>query len=214
MVDIAQNKKRLFIAGAGGFGRELESWIYGNKEVLDTFEIIGFIDDNVEALNNYPSRLKVVGDFNYPFNASDYIVFAIANPEIKEKLYLKLKEKVKIYTYIDPSAKVGYKAKIGAGCVVLPNVIISTNVSLGNMVSVNIGTHVGHDAAIGDYCSLMANVDIGGETKINNNVYLGTNSAIIPRVKVTSNVVVGIGAIVFKSIKKKGTYVGNPASLL
>ena len=66
MVGIVPDKKRLFIIGAGGFGRELEMWIL--RDCLDKeFEICGYLDDNPDALSGYPSKFTVLDSpLSYP----------------------------------------------------------------------------------------------------------------------------------------------------
>ena len=46
MEDIQYNKK-LAIAGAGGFGREMESWVF-QSNLLDEYNVIGYLDDNLD----------------------------------------------------------------------------------------------------------------------------------------------------------------------
>lgn len=56
--------KDLLIIGAGGFGREVLQWIKDiNKQKL-TRNSIGFIDDNLNALDNLKCDYKVVGTIN------------------------------------------------------------------------------------------------------------------------------------------------------
>ena len=206
------NKRRLFIIGAGGFGRELEVYLDSVKEADRDWDLVGFIDDNINALDSFPSDYKVLGSLNdFIFNKSDYIVLAIANSEIKNKIYELLKDKVTFFTYIDKTAIVGKFVRIGEGSIICPNCIITSNVKLGLCSILNIGTQIGHDTKVGDFCSFMPNVDIGGETIIANNVYMGTNSTIINMKNICSDVVIGAGAIVVKDINTEGVYVGNPA---
>lgn len=132
MEDIVQNKRNLYIIGAGGFGRELESYLYSVDEKDRDWELKGYIDDNPRSLENYPSNLKVVGCVdNFDFEDSDYVIIAIAAPETKRKIYKLLKERVTFFTYIDSSAKIGKFVNIEEGCVICPNCIVTTNVSLG-----------------------------------------------------------------------------------
>ena len=49
-----QNRKNLYIIGAGGFGRELELWLKLIPETLQDFNIMGYIDDNLHALDGFP----------------------------------------------------------------------------------------------------------------------------------------------------------------
>ena len=57
----------------------------------------------------------------------------------------------------------------------------------------------------------MANVDIGGGAFIGKNVTIGSGAVILPKVKIPDNVFIGAGSVVIRSIKKEGTYFGNPA---
>lgn len=50
-------------------------------------------------------------------------------------------------------------------------------------------------------------------TRIGNHVSIGSNATILP-VDICDGVVIGAGAVVTKSIDKKGVYAGNPARLL
>lgn len=205
-------KRRLFIIGAGGFGRELEVYLDSISSCDRDWELVGFIDDNISALDSFPSDYKVLGSvYDFDFESSDYVVIAIADPQIKNKIYNLLKDKVSFYTYIDKTAIVGKFVDMDEGCIICPNCIVTSNIKLGLCSILNIGTQIGHDTQIGDFCSFMPNVDIGGETIVSSHLYMGTNSTIINRKTICSNVVIGAGAIVVKDILEKGIYVGNPA---
>ena len=54
-------KRKLYLIGAGEFGREIESWISLDYEFLKKWEIVGFLDHNLSALDNYPSEYSIVG---------------------------------------------------------------------------------------------------------------------------------------------------------
>ena len=44
--------KQLIIVGASGFGRELLQWCKDVQKVKKEWEIAGFIDDNLQALDD------------------------------------------------------------------------------------------------------------------------------------------------------------------
>jgi sugar O-acyltransferase (sialic acid O-acetyltransferase NeuD family) len=210
-----QNKKRLFVVGAGGFGREIELWINQIPELNRDFTVIGYIDDNPGALEGYPSLYKILGAIDtFDFKNDDYVVISIAEPTIKENVYHRLKSKVNLYTFIANTAIVSDRNNIGEGSVICPNSIISTNVKLGKCVTINCGTQIGHDSFVGEFSSFMANVMIGGEAKIEERVYFGSQSALVPRKRICKDVKVSAGSIVIGNIKKQGVYFGNPAKIL
>lgn len=210
-----QNKKKLLIVGAGGFGRELELWLKITPESFRDFEVIGYIDDNLHALDGFPSSYKILGTIDkYDFKSIDHAVISIADPLIKENVYNRIKDRARLYTFIAYTAIVGDRLNIGAGSVICPNTIVSTNVMVGKCVTVNCGTQLGHDSKIGDFSSFMANVMIGGEVTIADRVYFGSQSALVPRKKICNDVKISAGSVVIGNIKKAGVYYGNPATVL
>lgn len=215
MEDMEQSKKNLFIIGAGGFGRELELWLSLTPDAFRDFVIIGYLDDNLHALDGFPSGYKILGTIdNYDFKITDYAVVSLADPLIKENVYDRLKGRVRFYTFIASSAIVGDLKNIGEGSVICPNTIISTNTVIGKCVTVNCGSQIGHDSKIGDFSSFMANVMIGGEVVITDRVYFGSQSVLVPRTRICDDAKISAGSVVIGSIRKKGVYFGNPAKLI
>jgi len=53
--------KKLYIVGAGGFGRELLWWVKDINAKEPTWEIMGFLDDNPNALDGCSCDYSVVG---------------------------------------------------------------------------------------------------------------------------------------------------------
>jgi sugar O-acyltransferase (sialic acid O-acetyltransferase NeuD family) len=202
----------IYIVGAGDLGREIESWFDLYSEGTDKFRIVGYLDDNLNALDGFPSDYKVIGSIgSFKFNKNDQIILAIANPVTKEKIYRKLLNKVKFYTFIANNVTIGKNVDIDEGSIILPNAIISTNVKIGKCVIVNIGTQIGHDVIVDDFCSLMANVDLGGCVHLGKKVYIGTNATILPQISIVDDVKIGAGSIVINKVLKSQTVFGNPA---
>ncbi len=210
-----QNKKQVYIIGAGGAGREIESWFSLTYSDSLEWSLMGFLDDNMGALEGYPSNLKIVGRISeMEFSINDYVILSVADPVLKENIYNRLKGQVKFFTYVDKDVIEGKFIEIGEGSIICPKCIISTNVKLGKCVYINSGTNIGHDCKIGDFSSIMATVDLGGECILEEKVYMGTKSMIIPRRKIQSNILIGAGSIVIRNLKKAGTYFGSPAVLI
>lgn len=210
-------KRRLYIVGAGSFGRELESWLELISEDERDWEIAGFLDSvQGKGKLSFPSKYQIVGDEkSFPLTKDDYVVISIANPVIRENIYSELKDKVSFYTYISPKAIVGKYNNIGEGSIICPNCIITTNVQLGKCTIVNIGTQIGHDVIIGNFCSLMTNIDIAGKCSLGERVFMGTNSTIIPGKRIADDIKIGAGCIVIRNYSKKGiTIYGNPSGKL
>ncbi|TDP00895.1 acetyltransferase [Flavobacterium sp. 245] len=206
------NSLEIIILGAGGLAREIASWHNTSSEENYT-KIIGFMDENLEALNDYEIDQKVLGKIELDkIEKNQSVICAIADVNVKEKLFDQLiKSQTSIFSFIHKSCFIGERTICGEGLVLLPYAIISCDSRIGNLVFINNGSQIGHDVVIGDFTSIMANVDIGGGAQIGKNVFIGSNAVILPGVKIPDDTRIGAGAVVLKSIKNKGTYFGNPA---
>lgn len=212
MEDTQFNNSQIIIIGAGGLAREIVSWHNTSKKKLAS-KIIGFLDDDLNALDNFTTDLKILGRVDLDTIKDDQaVLFAISDVETKKELLKKtVDSNVRVAYYIHESCFIGERTNLGIGLVMLPYAIISCDTSIGDLVLINNGSQIGHDVKIGDFTSIMANVDIGGGATIGNNVFIGSNAVILPGVKVPDNTRIGAGSVVLKSIKQSGTYFGNPA---
>ena len=213
MEDIPQNKSNIYIVGAGGFGREIESWLGMIPEEQRTWRLIGYIDDNPNALEGFPTSYKVLGKIeDFKFMPNDKVLLAIADPDARENAFQILNQRVELFTFVHPNAIIGKFTSIGEGSIICPNTIISTNCKVGKCVIINIGSNIGHDCEINNFCSIMANVDIGGNSVLGEGIFIGSGSTIIPQRKIVDGVKIGAGSVVVRNIKKLGTYFGNPSA--
>lgn len=209
MEDILYNKESTNIIGAGGLAREIASWMKLDKDNI--FDVKGFWDDNLNALDNYSTELKVLGkiaDFK-----KGNIHFGIMNNQVKHRLFdeLSLNPFVKICQYFHSTVIFGERVIIGRGVILFPNVVVSCDVKIDDGSFINLGSQIGHDVKIGKYVSIMPNVDLGGGCIIEDNVFIGSGATILPGVRIAQNTRIGAGSVVLKSIKTEGTYFGNPA---
>lgn len=204
-------KSDVFIIGASGFGREIESWARQSKKFTKNYSIKGFIDIDPEALSGYPSNYKVVGDDDYPFKSTDYAILAIADPLKKQEIVNRLKDRVKFLPFIADTAYIGEYIDIGEGAIIGPNCLITTNVKIGKFASVLVGTAVGHDSGISDFSSVMVNVAIGGHVHIGEKSYIGSNSTVIPGISIGKGSKIGAGSVVVKDFPDGSFIYGNPA---
>lgn len=204
--------KTIIILGANGFGREVLQWIKDINKVKETWNIKGFLDDNLSALDGYDCDYKVIGTIKDWIPSEDEeFVFAIASPKIKEILAAELKAKgAKFATIVHPTSLIGEFCEIGEGLVVTPRAKISPNVKVGNFVTV-LGCGVGHDAEIGDYSTLCGYCCINGHVKLGKKVFVGTSAVIAPSKKVGDDAYICMGSMVMTNIKSGSKVMGCPA---
>ena len=213
--------KKIYIVGAGGFGREVYDWA---KETFSEkkYTIVGFLDDNLKALDPFISAENIktsmsmppiVGKIiDYQYHKDDWLICAIANPKIKKEICINLINKGgKFLKLIHPSAKLGNNTKIGDGSIICPNVIITNNVNLKGFVSINISTTIGHDVQVGEWTTVSAQCDLTGCVKVGSEVLIGSGARIIPGKIVGDCAIIGAGAVVIRKIPNNQTVFGNPA---
>jgi len=204
--------RRLFIVGAGGFGRELESWLDRIPEPQRDWRIQGYLDDDPRALNGYPSDYAVVGDLAYShFCDSDLAILAIASPPVKRAVVSKLNQQVEFLTFVPPGTLIGKSVKIGKGTVVGLDCMLTTNVQIGEFVTINSHCSIGHDVQIDSYASLMGNVMVSGKCRIGTAAIIGTGSTLVPARRIGESAVIAACAGVFRHVSPHTTVVGNPA---
>lgn len=202
-----ENKKDLIIVGAGGFGREA----YYLAKTLGCWNIKGFIDDNLNALEGVRCECPIIGTIK-EWRVSENEVFAIgiASPKIKEIVVNSLKERgAKFVTLIHPRAMVYESAEIGEGCVIGGMSNIGDCARVGNFVNVA-GSVVGQDTIIDDYTTTTAFVNIVS-AKIGKRVFIGSHSVILNGKKVGDDAFVCAGSIVMTNVKPGVKVMGYPA---
>lgn len=205
--------KDLIIVGAGGLGREVLQMCMEINMMAPTWNIKGFINDDLHALDGIDCRYSVIGTIrDWEPKEDEVFVFAIANPKAKEKLVeMMLKKGAKFETIISPRAFVADNAKIGEGVVISPFCFVSCNTVIGDFTFLNVHCAVGHDVVIGAYSSTMSYVDITGCCNLGRRTYWGSGSRIIPGTKVDNDAHIGAGSVVLRNIKTGISVFGNPA---
>lgn len=203
----------LYILGAGGFAREIYSYLAESDFIYNSSRFVGFLDDNPKALDGFGLSHKIVGDLkNINLKATDRLIIAIANPAIKEQIFeFYNSDNGSIISYIHPTAIIGHDVSVGVGTVFGPYSMATTNVTLGRGCTINAFSSIGHDAILGDFCTLSGHCDVTGNVKLGDKVFMGSHASIIPNVEVGSGAVIGAGSLVIRKVKENTTMFGNPA---
>lgn len=205
--------KQLIIVGASGFGRELLQWCKDAQKVKKEWEILGFIDDDLSALDRYACDYRVLGTIQDWVPAEDQVfALAIADPAIKPEVVQKLESRgAQFVSIIHPDARIGEFNKLGKGLVLYPNARITVNVTIGDFVTVLDNTSIGHDANIGDYTTISASCGINGHVQVGKGSYFGCNASTIPGIKIGEACHIGVGSMVVNNIRSGMHVFGNPA---
>lgn len=198
----------LIIVGAGGFGREVFCWL---TQDLQNRTI--FFDESPKSeliLNR-----KVISDLSNYKDRNNFITYAIGDPKTRFNLTQKLNPLGLNQTAIaHKSVITGVDVYLDQGTIICPNSILTTNISLGKYVIINLSVTIGHDCRIGDFVTISPGANISGNVKIGNFSYIGTNATIREGVTIGDHSIVGMGAVVVKDVSPNCVVVGNPAKPL
>ena len=208
--------KNIVIIGAGGVGRETSLIIQQINELKSTWNLIGFIDDDVNSWGNVINGYPVIGgmDSLEKLSLDTYVVVAIANYKVKKRIVNKINNRFKFATIIDPRVWIHDYITIGEGTIIYEGVILTANIEVGNHVIVSPKCGIGHDSIIKDYVSLLWNVNISGNDVIEEGVMMGSASTVIQGKRIGKGSTVGAGAVVIDNIDSYSTVVGVPAKVI
>lgn len=201
-----QAAKRTLIVGAGALGRELANWL----RRLEDSSPIAFLDDGLKLTATEAADRGVVGVID-PDNVGDddVVLIAIADPAARAEIAARLGHLV-MQPYVETTVIVN-GAHIGAGCLLLPNSLLSDGVELGQHVIVNTFSSVGHDCVVGDFCTLSSYVCLCGHVRVGDRVFFGVGAVVLPDVKIGNDAYIGAGSVVVSDVPAGGKVFGNPA---
>lgn len=200
--------KKIIIVGAGGFGREAYYLIKDINKQCPTWEIKGFIDDNISSLEGKHIAIPIISTIvDYIPEEEDWFVMGIASPKGKEKVATILKERgARFATLIHPTACVNEAVEMGEGCVVTGGSIGDCS-RLGGFVHVA-GSMIGQDVMIGDYSTITGYVNVPSGI-LGKRVFIGSHSVVLN--DLADDVEVVTGSIVFHKVRTGCKVMGYPA---
>jgi len=199
--------KKLVIIGASAMGRETCGYA---REC--GISVKGFLDSRIGLLDCYSGYPPIVSSVeDYDIDPEDVFVCAIGDP-LKRCHYVEtIKNKGGAFvSIVHHLAYVGQNVRIGVGCIVCPNVSITSDVIIGDHVILNTHSSINHDCNIGDYSTISPGCHIAGWCNIGAKSFMGIHSAIIPHASLGEGVYVAAGGVVTKSIET-GRVMGIPA---
>lgn len=204
--------KKILIVGAGGFGRELLWWIKDINKVNPTWEIVGFLDDDLHALDGYECDYEVVGTIkDWEPREDEEFALALGSPALKRKIVATLKAKgARFATIVHPTAMLSEFAQCGEGFIMFPYSKLSANSTVGDFVTL-LSSPIGHDTIIGDYSVISGNCSVVRNVVIGQDVFLAAGVCIAQDLYIGDGAYLGLGCVVLKDVKPGDMMFGNPA---
>ncbi len=210
--------KNIVIIGAGGFAREVQWLIEDINKVYNEWNIIGFLDKDIDTKDKMLNGNIIIGDFKdikEMYLENLYYVCCIADNELRKKL-VSHAEKLNMIpaTLIHPSVIMSEFVEIGKGSIICAGTILTVNIEIGEYSIINLDCTIGHDTIIENYTTILPSVNISGGVIVEKLVTIGTGSFLIQNIKIGKKSYIGAGSVVISDVPENVTVVGSPARIV
>ncbi|WP_107942077.1 acetyltransferase [Metasolibacillus fluoroglycofenilyticus] len=206
--------KKIVIYGSGGFAREVVHLIEDINRNSGEWEIIGFLDDNMDNHGLKVNELPVLGGAEWLEGKNNiHVVLGIGSPKAKKAIVTKLSkyEHVIYPNLIHPAVTFSRFNTIGQGNIICEGNVLTVNIDIENFTIINLNCTIGHDVTVKNYTTILPNSSVSGDVVFEEGVDFGTNATIIQGITIGDWTIVGAGAVVVKDLPAKCTAVGAPA---
>jgi sugar O-acyltransferase (sialic acid O-acetyltransferase NeuD family) len=209
---------RIHLIGAGGFAREVLDIIEALSGQGQPLTVAGIYadggSDHAELAARGYELAGSIADLPRP-GPDDRFVIGFGNPAGRERVDVQLcAAGWRAQSLVHPAASVGSSVTVGDGTILCAGARVTTNVTFGRHVHVNLNTTVGHDAVLEDYVTLNPLVSISGRVVVGRRSMVGTGANIIEQLHIGPDSIVGAGAAVIGDIPADTTVGGVPARVL
>ena len=212
------NPSRLIIYGTGGLGREVHDIVQRINQVEPTYEIQGWIDDNLVLAGTSVRGLPVLGTQEWLERHAGQalqVVVAVGIPEIRRRLFLAVEKLGHICeSIIDPSVIIGGAVTIGHGAILMQNAVLTADVSLGKGVIMNAGCVAAHDSRLADFATMAPLSGLMGYAGVDEGANLGAGAIVLPSVTAGAWSILGAGTILTEANEPNTTVVGTPGKVI
>ena len=207
---------RIAVYGGGGFAREV-AWL---AEACG-HEVVCFIDDDPSKIGRTLNDIRVLSIEEAASAFTDaHVAAAIGSPKTRETVTLRAEQHgFRLATLVHPRVERSRWVTFGDGAVICAGNILTTNITIGRHVQINLDCTIGHDVIMDDYATLAPGVHVSGWVTLGRRAYVGTGASIINGTEdrplvIGEDAVVGAGACVTRSVDPGVTAVGVPAKPL
>ena len=188
---------KIILIGAGGHSRACIDVI----ELNNRYKIAGLVDNYVpksERCLGYPiiGTDEDLQDLRKEFKYCLISIGQIKSAAKRLQLFNILKDlEYRFPLIISPRSYVSPRSKIGAGTIIMHDVIVNANAKVGENCIINNRSLIEHDAIIGDHCHIATGAVINGEVSVGNETFIGSSAVTKQCISIGNNCVVGAGVI-------------------
>lgn len=208
-------RKPLLIFGFSGFSREV-----GDIALDQDFSPVYILKDKDYHAKVLPQNYSIICEADICEHYDLPCVIGIGDNSIRQKLFLKYKNRFEFINLIHSSATFGYKQRdqieSSKGTIICAGVRMTNGIQIGDFCIFNLNSTLGHDCVLKDYVNLAPSSSVSGNVRIGSNSWIGTGSVINQgsdekKLNIGYNTTIGSGSMVRKDCEKNSVYFGTPA---
>ncbi len=203
----------LVILGGGAHSREIVGIVGDINRMAPTFHLAGILADHywdaaeLEALG--ARRIGAVADLE---RLDVEYVIGIGDGRVRRQLdEFATGTGKRAASLVHPTATVGPGVVFGPGFVAFPGARVTTNVTFGRHVHLDLNATVSHDCTIDGYVTLAPGAALAGRVTVGEGSTFGVNASVLPRVTIGAEATVGAGAVVIGDVLPGTVVAGVPA---
>jgi sugar O-acyltransferase (sialic acid O-acetyltransferase NeuD family) len=206
---------RLIIVGAGGFGSEV-LWVASSlNAVRPAFDLVGFCDDNASRKGTDAFGHPVLGtpeEAEMVLDEKPSYVCALGNNAARAAMVSRLDALGwEPATVIHPSVILAPGAVVGPGTYIGAGSIVAPNARIGKHVIINLHCSIGHDAVLEDFVQVSPGGRISGNSRLLEGAMLASNAAVAPGRSIGRYATLGACSFALVDVPDGATAVGIPA---
>jgi sugar O-acyltransferase (sialic acid O-acetyltransferase NeuD family) len=209
---------KFFVLGSGGFAREVVYVLDSQWNLLE--DEIRYLSDDISEWGQHKPFGKVVGSIETcevykEYTGGGLFIPGIGSPFLRKELVERaLKRGMKPISHIKHRQSFIGDAKIEEGSIICSMCSITTNVTIGKYVNVNLNCTIGHDTVIEDYVNLSPHCTISGKVHIEKYCDLGSGVDVLPGIRIGEGSIIGAGSVVTKDVPPHSLVVGVPGKVV
>jgi len=202
--------RRLAIVGGGGMAREA-LWLA--REAIESFEVVGFLDDATERRGEAFDGVPILGPVADWERHDAELVVAIGAPRIRKAVVERIRAAgaPRFATLVHRSVRIGQNVAIGAGSMVAAGAVLTCDIAIGQHVLINVNCVVSHDSRLGDFATLAPGVVIPGAVSVGQGCEVALGASVRNGIALGDGAMIGMGSVVTREVEAGAMVCGAPA---
>lgn len=195
----------MLLYGASGHAKVICS-VLESKSI----SVSGIFDDNPNL--TFLNRYKVCGPYHPDYLSDALLIIGIGDNHVRKLVSKKVSHR---FGYCSAASSVcDNSVVIGEGTVVMQNVVIQRDASIGSHCIINTSASVDHECNLENYVHISPGAVLCGGVSVGEGTHIGAGVVVIQNVKIGKWCIIGAGAVIVNDIPDYSLVMGVPGRVI